>query len=56
MTTTITRREVVEKAIQDTRKLLWNASQQCNASSVFRLQEQLDQLIDERRKGFATGR
>lgn len=49
--TTATKIEALNQQIQDTRKLLWNASQMRNASSVFRLLAQLDRLIDERRKG-----
>jgi hypothetical protein len=42
-------KEVCEK-IQNTRKLLWNASQMRRSTGVFRMMEQLDRLVDEKRR------
>lgn len=41
-------------AIQNTRQLLWNASQMNNTGGVFRLQRALDNAIDEKYRRAAT--
>ena len=40
--------ERIQEQINNTRRLLWNASQANNAGSVFRLQAELDRLVDRK--------
>ena len=44
------RYEVVCEKIKNTRLLLWNASQMRRATGVFRMMEELDRLVDEKRR------
>lgn len=46
----------LDKQIQDTKRLLWNASQARNSRSVFRLQAELDRLFAEQDRLQGRGR
>ena len=46
----------IDEQIQDTKRLLWNASQARHSGSVFRLQDELDRLFAERDRLQERGR